>query len=96
MLACSDTHGWVEDQEGIDYQVLEHVYNKKRSGHDKGVTLAMYVDERPNATWHAEDGRGVWQLPCDIALPCATREHPWHRGRQGPRRQRLQGSRRGR
>ena len=61
-------HGWVEDQEGIDYQVLEHVYNKKRSGHDKGVTLAMYVDERPNATWHEEDGRGVWQLPCDIAL----------------------------
>ena len=71
VIACSDTHGWVEDQEGIDYQVLEHVYNKKRSGHDKGVTLAMYVEERPNATWHAEDGRGVWQLPCDIALPCA-------------------------
>ena len=48
---------------GIDYQVLEHVYNKKRSGHDKGVSLAMYVDERPNATWHEGDGRGVWQLP---------------------------------
>ncbi len=71
VLACSDTHGWVEDQEGIDYQVLEHVYNKKRSGHDKGVTLAMYVDEKPNAVWHEGDGRGVWQLPCDIALPCA-------------------------
>ena len=70
VLACSDTHGWVEDQ-GIDYKVLENVYNKKRSGHDKGVTLAMYLDERPNAIWHAEDGRGVWQLPCDIALPCA-------------------------
>ena len=71
VLACSDTTGWVEDPEGIDYQVLEHVYNKKRSGHDKGVTLAMYLDERPNAIWHAEDGRGVWQVPCDIALPCA-------------------------
>ena len=34
----------------------------------------MYVDERPNATWHEGDGRGVWQLPCDIALPCATPE----------------------
>ena len=44
---------------------------QKRSGHDKGVSLALYVDERPGATWHAEDGRGVWQLPCDIALPCA-------------------------
>ena len=77
VLACSDTKGWVEDPEGIDYQVLEHVYNKKRSGHDKGVSLAMYVDERPNATWHEGDGRGVWQLPCDIALPCA-RENTLH------------------
>ena len=73
VLACSDTKGWVEDPDGIDYQVLEHVYNKKRSGHDKGVSLAMYVD----ATWHEGDGRGVWQLPCDIALPCA-RENTLH------------------
>ena len=71
VIACSDTKGWVEDPEGIDYQVLESIYNKKRSGHDKGVSLAMYVDERPGAVWHAEDGRGVWQLPCDIALHCA-------------------------
>ena len=77
VLACSDTHGWVEDPEGIDYTVLEHVYNKKRSGQDKGVSLAMYVDERPAATWHEGDGRGVWQLPCDIALPCA-RENTLH------------------
>ena len=77
VLACSDTHGWVEDPEGIDYQVLEHVYNKKRSGNDHGVTLAMYVDERPGASWHEGDSRGVWQLPCDIALPCA-RENTLH------------------
>ena len=77
VLACSDTHGWVEDPEGIDYQVLERIYNKKRSGNDRGVTLAMYVDERPAATWHEGDGRGVWQLPCDIALPCA-RENTLH------------------
>ena len=71
VIAASDTKGWVEDPEGIDYQVLEDIYNKKRSGNDRGVSLAMYVDARPGATWHAEDGRGVWQLPCDIALPCA-------------------------
>ena len=71
VIACSDTKGWVEDPDGIDYQVLERIYNKKRSGHDKGVSLALYTEERPNAVWHAEDGRGVWQLPCDIALPCA-------------------------
>ncbi|OUO31888.1 NADP-specific glutamate dehydrogenase [Olsenella sp. An293] len=71
VIACSDTKGWVEDQAGIDYKVLEDIYNKKRSGHDQGVSLAMYVDARPDATWHEGDGRGVWQLPCDIALPCA-------------------------
>ena len=77
VIACSDTKGWVEDPEGIDYQVLEHIYNMKRSGHDQGVSLAMYTDERPSATWHEGDGRGVWQLPCDIALPCA-RENTLH------------------
>ena len=71
VIAASDTKGWVEGPEGIDYQVLEDIYNKKRSGNDRGVSLAMYVDARTGATWHAEDGRGVWQLPCDIALPCA-------------------------
>ena len=77
VLACSDTKGWVEDPDGIDYKVLEGIYNKKRSGHDKGVSLALYVEERPSATWHAEDGRGVWKVPCDIALPCA-RENTLH------------------
>lgn len=71
VIAASDTKGWIEDREGIDYKVLEDIYNKKRSGNDRGVSLALYVDARPNAVWHAEDGRGVWQLPCDIALPCA-------------------------
>ena len=70
-IACSDTKGWVEDPEGIDYKVLEDIYNAKRSGHDQGVSLAMYVDQRPGATWHEGEGRGVWQLPCDVALPCA-------------------------
>ena len=71
VLACSDTKGWVEDPAGIDYKVLEEIYNAKRSGHDKGVSLAMYAEKVAGAVWHAEDGRGVWQLPCDIALPCA-------------------------
>ena len=71
VISASDTKGWIEDQDGIDYKVLEHIYDKKRSGHDQGVSLAMYVDERPGAVWHEGDGRGVWQLPCDIALPCA-------------------------
>ena len=71
VIAASDTKGWIEDPEGIDYKVLEDIYNKKRSGNDRGVSLALYADARPSAVWHAGDGRGVWQLPCDIALPCA-------------------------
>ncbi len=71
VIAACDTKGWIEDAEGIDYRVLEDIYNKKRSGHDQGVSLALYVDARPGAVWHEGDGRGVWQLPCDIALPCA-------------------------
>ena len=71
VIAASDTKGWIEDAQGIDYTVLEDIYNKKRSGHDAGVSLALYAEARPSATWHAEDGRGVWQLPCDVALPCA-------------------------
>ena len=71
VIAASDTRGWIEDPEGIDYKILEDIYNKKRSGKDHGVSLAMYADARPGAAWHAEDGRGVWKLPCDIALPCA-------------------------
>ena len=96
MIAASDTKGWVEDPEGIDYQVLEDIYNKKRSGNDRGVSLAMYVDAHPSATWHAEDGRGVWQLPCDIALPCARENTLLLEDAQALRGKRLQGSRRGR
>ncbi len=71
VVACSDTKGWVYDPEGLDVAALETIYARKRSGNDKGVSLAMYTEFRPNAEFHAEDGRGVWGVPCDIALPCA-------------------------
>ena len=71
VIAVSDTKGYVVDEEGISVEALEAIYNAKRSGHDKGVSLAMYTDYRPKAKFVAEDGRGVWKLKCDIALPCA-------------------------
>ena len=71
VVACSDTKGWVYDEEGISVEALEAIYNAKRSGHDKGVSLAKYTEYRPKAEYHAEDGRGVWGVKCDIALPCA-------------------------
>ena len=71
VIAVSDTKGYVRDDEGISVEALEAIYTAKRSGNDKGVSLAMYTDYRPNAVYTAGDGRGVWQIPCDIALPCA-------------------------
>ena len=71
VIAVSDTKGYVRDDEGISVEALEAIYNAKRSGNDKGVSLAMYTEYRPNAVYTAGDGRGVWQIPCDIALPCA-------------------------
>ena len=71
VIAVSDPKGYVRDDEGISVEALEAIYNAKRSGNDKGVSLAMYTDYRPNAVYTAGDGRGVWQIPCDIALPCA-------------------------
>ena len=71
VVACSDTRGWVYDGEGLSVEALEAIYAAKRSGHDKGVSLAKYSEHRPGAEYHAEDGRNVWKVPCDIALPCA-------------------------
>ena len=70
-IAVSDTKGWVKDEEGISVAALEEIYNKKRSGNDKGVSLAMYPEIAGRGEFTEGDGRGVWQLPCDIALPCA-------------------------
>ncbi len=76
VTAC-DTKGWVYDAEGLDYKILEKIYDKKRSGHDKGVSLKLYLEDRPNAEWHEGESRGVWTVPVDIALPCA-RENTLH------------------
>ena len=77
VVAASDTKGWIYDPNGIHVDILEDIYSAKRSGNDKGVSLAMYVERRPNAEYHEGDGRGVWKIPCDIALPCA-REYTLH------------------
>ena len=70
-IAVSDTKGYVVDEEGISVAALKQIYNMKRSGNDKGVSLAMYPEIAGRGKFVAEDGRGVWQLKCDIALPCA-------------------------
>ena len=63
-VTCSDSTGWVFDPEGIDVDLLKEVKEVKRA------RLTEYAAARPSAEYH--EGRGVWSVKCDIALPCAT------------------------
>ncbi len=60
----SDSTGWVYDPEGIDLAALKDIKEVKRA------RLSEYTSYRPNAEYH--EGKGVWTVKCDIALPCAT------------------------
>ncbi len=64
VVTCSDSTGWIYDSDGIDVDLLKEVKEVKRA------RLTEYAAARPNAQYH--EGRGVWQIKCDIALPCAT------------------------
>jgi glutamate dehydrogenase (NADP+) len=63
-VTCSDSSGWVYDPDGIDVATLKDVKEVKRA------RLTEYVKARPNAQYH--EGKGVWTVKCDVALPCAT------------------------
>ena len=64
VVTVSDSTGWVYDPEGIDVVLLKEVKEVKRA------RLTEYAAARPSAQYH--EGRGVWTIKCDIALPCAT------------------------
>ena len=63
-VTCSDSTGWIYDPEGIDVALLKEVKEVKRA------RLTEYAAARPSAQYH--EGRGVWSVKCDVALPCAT------------------------
>ena len=64
VVTCSDSTGWVYDPEGIDVATLKEIKEVQRA------RLTEYKKYRPQSEYH--EGRGVWQIPVDIALPCAT------------------------
>lgn len=64
VVTMSDSTGWVYDAEGIDLDLVKELKEVKRA------RLSEYVKVRTNAQYH--EGKGVWSIPCDIALPCAT------------------------
>ncbi|MGI6006555.1 MAG: NADP-specific glutamate dehydrogenase [Ruminococcus sp.] len=63
-VTCSDSNGWVYDPEGIDVAALKEIKEVNRA------RLTEYKKYRPNSEYH--EGRGVWAIKADIALPCAT------------------------
>ena len=63
-VTCSDSTGWVYDPDGIDVDALKDIKEVKRA------RLTEYKSYRPNSEYH--EGKGVWGVKVDIALPCAT------------------------
>ncbi|MGE7694217.1 NADP-specific glutamate dehydrogenase [Lysinibacillus sp. NPDC094177] len=65
VVACSDSSGYVYDPEGLDLAAIKEIKEVK------GDRISTYLNYRPNATF-TEGCTGIWTIPCDIALPCAT------------------------
>ena len=64
VVTCSDSTGWIYDPDGIDLKALKDIKEVRRE------RLTEYKNYRPNAEYH--EGRGVWSVKTDIAIPCAT------------------------
>ena len=65
VIAMSDSNGYIVDENGIDYKVMKEIKEVKRA------RIKTYLDYVPTAKY-VEGSQGIWTVPCDIALPCAT------------------------
>ncbi|OUM95389.1 MAG: glutamate dehydrogenase [Thermobacillus sp. ZCTH02-B1] len=65
VVACSDSNGYVYDPQGINLETVKRIKEVERK------RIREYVKEHPHATY-TEGCEGIWSIPCDIALPCAT------------------------
>ncbi|GAB2772922.1 NADP-specific glutamate dehydrogenase [Nocardioides salsibiostraticola] len=64
VVACSDSGGFVVDEKGIDLATVKEIKEVERG------RISTYVDRHPHAKY--VEGTSVWNVECDIALPCAT------------------------
>ena len=64
VVTASDSTGWVYDPDGIDLDALKEIKEVRRE------RLTEYKKYRPNSEYH--EGKGVWSVKADVALPCAT------------------------
>ena len=65
VVAMSDSNGYIYDPDGIDLVSIKEIKEVKRQ------RIRVYVDTHPKAEYH-EGSSGIWNIPCNIALPCAT------------------------
>ena len=64
VVTLSDSTGWIYDKNGIDLALVKDIKEVRRG------RIKEYTEKHPEAVY--TEGRGVWTVPCDIALPCAT------------------------
>ena len=65
VIAMSDSNGYIVDENGIDYKIIKEIKEVKRA------RIKTYLEYVPTATY-TEGCSGIWTVPCDIAMPCAT------------------------
>ena len=65
VIAMSDSNGYIVDENGIDFKVIQVIKEQKRE------RIKTYLDYVPTAKY-VEGCKGIWTVKCDIALPCAT------------------------
>jgi len=64
VVALSDSGGYIYDKDGVNLDAVKEIKLVKRG------RINEYLSYRPSAEYHA--GKGIWTIPCDVALPCAT------------------------
>ena len=64
VVACSDSGGVIHDEEGLDLETVKQIKQVERG------RISEYADAHDHARFE-EDG-SIWEIPCDVALPCAT------------------------
>ena len=65
VVAMSDSNGYIYDKDGIDLALIQQIKEVERA------RIKAYADRKPGAEYH-EGCVNIWNVPCDIALPCAT------------------------
>ena len=67
VVSMSDSNGTIYDAEGLDAEKLEYVFELKNFRRGR---IREYAQKYPKSVYL--DGQRPWNIPCDIALPCAT------------------------